>query len=98
QHDENLQQGDNELIDHVFCRAWARTRPAAPFYLSTSPRTMSMEPISATTSATRCPRTRRRNPCRLQNDGGRTRKRYGLVDLPSLTMKYPSSPFGDSIA
>ena len=28
-----------------------------------------------------------RSPCRLQNDGGRTRNRYGLVDLPSLTMK-----------
>ena len=44
------------------------------------------------------PATSRLSPCRLQNEGGRTRKRYGFVDLPSLTMKYPSSPFGDSMA
>ena len=42
---------------------------------------------SATTSATRWPLIRVRSPWRLQNDGGRTRNRYGFVDLPSLTMK-----------
>src|SRR5207244_8635030 len=68
QDDRNLQQRDDELIDHR----------------STSPSTMSIDPISATTSATRWPFTRRRSPWRLQNEGGRTRKRYGLVDLPSL--------------
>src|SRR5581483_8897972 len=71
QHDDDLQERNQELIDHR----------------STSPSTTSIDPISATTSATRCPFTSRRSPCRLQNDGGRTRKRYGLVDLPSLTMK-----------
>src|SRR5262249_8629284 len=82
QHDEDLEKWDDELVDHR----------------STSPSTMSIDPINATTSAMRWPRTRRGNACRLQNDGGRTRKRYGFVDLPSLTMKYPSSPFGDSMA
>ena len=52
---------------------------------------MSIDPISATTSATRCPLISRGSACRLQNDGGRTRNRYGVFDLPSLTMKYPIS-------
>src|SRR5207344_959977 len=80
--DQDLEERDDEAVDHR----------------STSPSTTSSEPISATTSATRCPRISVRSPCRLQNDGGRTRNRYGFVDLPSLTMKYPSSPLGDSIA
>src|SRR5262249_32297937 len=69
--DDDLQERDDELIDHR----------------STSPSTMSIDPISATTSATRWPRTRRRSPWRFANEGGRTRKRYGFVLLPSLTMK-----------
>src|SRR4029453_10547455 len=82
QHDHNLQERNDERIDHR----------------STSPSTTSSEPMRATTSAMRWPRHSVRSPCRLQNDGGRTRNRHGFVDLPSLTMKYPSSPFGDSIA
>src|SRR6266404_825930 len=51
---------------------------------STSPSTMSIVPIIATTSATRCPRTMRSNACKLMNDGGRIRTRYGCT-VPSLT-------------
>src|SRR5262245_35716630 len=82
QDDDDFQKRDDEGVDHR----------------STSPSTTSSDPMSATTSATRWPLAMRRSACRLQNDGGLTRKRYGFVDLPSLTMKYPSSPFGDSIA
>src|ERR1017187_9933464 len=63
---------------------------------STSPCTMSIVPMTATTSATSAPRTIRSSACRLTNDGGRTRKREGCVE-PSLTMKYPSSPLGASM-
>src|SRR5208283_5670070 len=42
---------------------------------STSPSTMSIVPITATTSATSKPRTITSSACRLTNDGGRTRKR-----------------------
>ena len=75
QHDDDLQQRNEQAVHE------------AGHQRSTSPSTMSMDPMSATTSAMRCPRTRRGSACRLQNDGGRTRKRYGLVDFPSLTMK-----------
>src|SRR6202021_4157640 len=63
---------------------------------STSPRTMSRVPITAITSATMAPRHITSSACRFTKDGGRTRTRYGSVE-PSLTMKYPSSPFGASI-
>src|SRR5208282_5324007 len=63
---------------------------------STSPRTMSRVPMTAITSATSWPRHIKSRACRFTNDGGRTRTRYGCVE-PSLTMKYPSSPFGASI-
>src|SRR5208337_4068620 len=42
---------------------------------STSPSTMSIVPMTATTSATSKPRTMTSSACRLTNDGGRTRKR-----------------------
>src|SRR6476646_9203662 len=63
---------------------------------STSPRTMSSVPMTAITSATSCPRHITSRACRFTKEGGRTRTRYGCVD-PSLTMKYPNSPFGASI-
>src|SRR3989442_652755 len=55
-------------------------------YRSTSPSTISMVPMMATTSAINPPRTIRSSACRLMNDGGRTRRRYGCVEL-SLTIK-----------
>ena len=61
EHHRDLEQRDDDDVDHR--------------YLSTSPSTMSMVPISATTSATRCPMINDLSPCRLQNDGGRTRNR-----------------------
>src|SRR5208337_3983567 len=42
---------------------------------STSPSTMSIVPMTATTSATRRPRTITSSACKLTNDGGRTRRR-----------------------
>src|SRR5205814_2393149 len=53
---------------------------------STSPNTMSIVPISATRSETRCPCAIAGSACRFTNDGGRTRQRYACCDLPSLTM------------
>jgi len=43
------------------------------FYRSTSPKTMSSVPITATTSATSAPSTILLSACRFTNDGGRTR-------------------------
>ena len=71
EHEQNLDERNDPAVDHR----------------STSPSTTSSEPMSATTSATRCPLMSGGSACRLQNDGGRTRKRYGFVDFPSLTMK-----------
>src|SRR3954452_1846514 len=42
---------------------------------STSPRTMSSVPITATTSAINMPRTILSKPCKFTNDGGRIRMR-----------------------
>src|ERR1019366_4038121 len=42
---------------------------------STSPSTMSIVPMTATTSATSKPRTIMSSACKLTNDGGRTRRR-----------------------
>src|SRR6266478_4094092 len=53
-------------------------------YRSTSPSTISIVPMIATTSATRCPRTMRSNACKLMNEGGRMCTRYGMT-VPSLT-------------
>src|SRR5437899_667935 len=52
---------------------------------STSPSTISNVPITATTSATRCPRIIWSSASKLISDGGRMRTRYGCV-VPSLTM------------
>ncbi len=71
QHEKNLDERYDVRVDHR----------------STSPSTTSSEPINATTSATIWPLMSGGSAWRLQNDGGRTRKRYGFVDLPSLTMK-----------
>src|SRR6266480_54654 len=38
---------------------------------STSPSTISIVPMMATTSATRCPRTMRSNACKFMKEGGR---------------------------
>ncbi len=51
---------------------------------STSPRTMSMDPMTATTSAISSPRTMCGSALRLLNDGARTLQRYGRL-VPSLT-------------
>src|SRR5205807_21816 len=52
---------------------------------STSPSRMSMEPMTATTSAMSSPCTMCGRALRLLNDGARTLTRYGRL-LPSLTM------------
>ena len=47
---------------------------------STSPSTMSMVPIRATRSETRCPFASRGRAWRLMKEGGRTCMRYGLFE------------------
>src|ERR1700722_13287499 len=51
---------------------------------STSPSVMSIEPMTATTSAISSPRTMCGSALRLLKEGARTLQRYGRV-LPSLT-------------
>src|SRR6266849_3626741 len=64
-------------------------------YLSTSPRTMSMVPMHAMTSAINCPSINFGSACRLIYEGDRKCARSGFGE-PSLAMKHPSSPRGDS--
>src|SRR5487761_890533 len=64
---------------------------------STSPKTISIVPMLATTSASSLPITRCGSAWRLMNDGARILTRYGRFE-PSLTTKKPTSPRGDSIA
>src|ERR1700761_204229 len=63
---------------------------------SISPRTISMEPITATTSARSRPAHMVSRACREAKVGLRMCTRYGLA-VPSLTTKYPISPRGDSM-
>src|ERR1700722_13957427 len=100
ENEENVDEGPEEIS----CRAGRLVAREVGFYVidnglhqrSTSPRTLSSVPITAITSATMAPRHITSSACRFTKDGGRTRTRYGCVE-PSLTMKYPSSPFGASI-
>src|SRR5581483_5980163 len=55
-------------------------------HLSISPRTMSMDPITATTSAISRPSHMVCSACNVANDGFRMCTRYGLA-VPSLTAK-----------
>src|SRR6266403_1358930 len=64
-------------------------------YLSTSPRTISIVPMHATTSAINCPSINFGSACRLIYDGERKCARRGFGE-PSLAIKQPSSPRGDS--
>src|SRR5512140_784121 len=66
-------------------------------YLSTSPRTMSTEPMMATRSATSTPFACGGMDPRLSKEGVRQWIRYGLAP-PSDSRKTPSSPRGDSAA
>src|ERR1700730_15087091 len=65
-------------------------------YLSTSPRTISIVPMQAMTSALSCPSISFGSACRLIYDGERKWARRGLGG-PSLAIKHPSSPRGDSM-
>src|SRR5580704_13244530 len=64
---------------------------------SISPNTISWVPITATTSASICPRTISSSEARCAKPGARTFRRYGLL-APSETRYTPSSPFGASTA
>src|SRR5438105_4779837 len=66
-------------------------------YLSTSPSTMSIVPMHATTSAINRPSISFGSACKLMNDGARKCTRSGFGE-PSLATKQPSSPRGDSTA
>src|SRR5438128_10851087 len=76
---ESFQELDGRLNNRIGHRSFS-TRP----YRSTSPSTISIVPMIATTSATRCPRTMRSNACKLMKEGGRMCTRYGMT-VPSLT-------------
>ena len=64
--------------------AVARRGSSGVGHRSTSPSTMSMEPMTATTSAISSPRTMCGSALRLLKDGARTLQRYGRL-VPSLT-------------
>lgn len=66
------------------------------FYLSISPKTMSIVPIIVAKSASRCPFTNFGKNCKLLKDGDLILHLNGLLDS-SLTNPTPNSPFGDSI-
>src|SRR6267143_46685 len=65
-------------------------------YLSTSPRTISMVPMHAMTSAINCPSISFGNACKLIYEGARKWTRSGFGE-PSLATKQPNSPRGDSM-
>src|SRR6516225_6054462 len=81
-------------IPHPALPRWARIvvalgdrRPRQAekrLYRSTSPSTMSIEPMAATTSAIRRPSHIFASVCKFANDGERICTRYGLA-VPSLT-------------
>src|SRR4029077_6723429 len=64
---------------------------------STPPRTGSSDATEATVSAPRYPSMMAGSAWRLTNDGSRILTRYGRCP-PSDTIRYPSSPRGDSTA
>src|SRR6266516_318672 len=58
---------------------------AAEVHRSTSPNTMSIEPMLAETSASMCPRVRKSIACKCANPGARILHLYGL--LPPLATR-----------
>src|SRR5262249_34639285 len=66
-------------------------------YLSTSPSTISIVPMEATVSAINWPFTIRGRACKFTKEGLRKWTRRGFGE-PSLAMKQPNSPRGDSTA
>ena len=63
-----------------YCVATASHEPRTTNHdhRSTSPRTISIVPINATRSETRCPLAMAGRACRFTNEGGRTRQRYAV--------------------
>src|SRR6185437_8220915 len=59
-------------------------RLALRAHRSISPKTMSIEPMIATTSASMCPRDMKSRPCRKAKPGARILQRYGRLP-PSAT-------------